>query len=214
MTDDDLCALIEPLLPPRPERAPEPRPVNDRLHLQDILNVLHNDIAWQLLPLELGFSSGQTCWHRMEHWQYADAFDQLHRISLTELNAADELDRFRACMDGSHIRAKKGVPTPVRRRSTGARRTTNTTRSATGAAPRSRPSPPRPTPTTSLRPSRWSTVPRPSPAVHADAPMPCPTTSYDSNPNRDALRKRRTLPVISHKGAPNIKGLGKPRCIV
>ncbi|WP_442813583.1 transposase [Streptomyces sp. NBC_01244] len=32
---------------------------------------------------------------------------------------------------------------------------------------------------------------------------------YDSNPNRDELRKRRILPVISRKGAPNIKGMGK-----
>ncbi|WP_369293701.1 transposase [Streptomyces coacervatus] len=37
---------------------------------------------------------------------------------------------------------------------------------------------------------------------------------YDSNPNRDELRKRRILPVISHKGAPNIKGLGKLRYVV
>ncbi|WP_412080984.1 transposase [Streptomyces sp. MCL20-2] len=33
---------------------------------------------------------------------------------------------------------------------------------------------------------------------------------YDSNPNRHALRKRRILPVISRKGCPNIKGMGKP----
>lgn len=37
---------------------------------------------------------------------------------------------------------------------------------------------------------------------------------YDSNPNRDELRKRRILPVISRKGAPNIKGLGKLRYVV
>ncbi|MFE0013143.1 IS5/IS1182 family transposase, partial [Streptomyces erythrochromogenes] len=34
---------------------------------------------------------------------------------------------------------------------------------------------------------------------------------YDSNPNRDELRKRRILPVISRKGAPNIKGMGPLR---
>ncbi|WP_158711485.1 hypothetical protein [Streptomyces xylophagus] len=28
---------------------------------------------------------------------------------------------------------------------------------------------------------------------------------YDSNPHREELRKRRILPVISRKGAPNIK---------
>lgn len=37
---------------------------------------------------------------------------------------------------------------------------------------------------------------------------------YDSNPNREELRKRRILPVISRKGAPNIKGMGKLRYVV
>ncbi|MFC8198593.1 transposase [Streptomyces sp. NPDC057298] len=37
---------------------------------------------------------------------------------------------------------------------------------------------------------------------------------YDSNPNRDELRRRRILPVISRKGAPIIKGLGKRRYVV
>ncbi|MGP3925948.1 transposase [Streptomyces sp. 8N616] len=55
--DDDLWALIELLLPPWPERSPGPRPVPDRLCPQGILYVLYNDIAWQLLPLELGFGS-------------------------------------------------------------------------------------------------------------------------------------------------------------
>ncbi|MFI1183559.1 IS5 family transposase [Streptomyces sp. NPDC020799] len=37
---------------------------------------------------------------------------------------------------------------------------------------------------------------------------------YDSNPNREELRKRRILPVVSRKGAPNIKGMGKLRYVV
>jgi transposase len=37
---------------------------------------------------------------------------------------------------------------------------------------------------------------------------------YDSNANRDELRKRRILPVISRKGAPNIQGMGKLRYVV
>lgn len=78
--DDDLWALIEPLLPPWPARSPGPRPVTDRLCLQGILYVLSNDIAWQLLPPELGFGSGQTCWRRLERWQQAGVFDQLHRL--------------------------------------------------------------------------------------------------------------------------------------
>ncbi|WP_374212197.1 transposase [Streptomyces sp. PSAA01] len=47
--DDDLWALIAPLLPPWPARSPGPRPMDDRLCLQGILYVLLQDIAWQLL---------------------------------------------------------------------------------------------------------------------------------------------------------------------
>lgn len=98
-----------------------------RLCLQGILYVLCQDIAWQLLPLEVGFGSGQTCWRRLDRWQKAGVFEQLHRVLLAELHAADELDWSRACVDGSHLRAKKGVPQPVRRRSTGGRQAANTT---------------------------------------------------------------------------------------
>ncbi|MFF0479353.1 transposase [Streptomyces sp. NPDC004284] len=63
---DDLWARIGPLLPPWPKKAPGSQPVPDRLCLQDILYVLHNDIAWQLLPLELGFGPGQACWRRRD----------------------------------------------------------------------------------------------------------------------------------------------------
>ncbi|WP_328743934.1 transposase [Streptomyces sp. NBC_00285] len=127
--DDDLWALIQPLLPPWPQKSPGPgpRPVADRLCLQGILYVLYNDIASQLLPLELGFGSGQTCWRRLERWQQAGVFDRLHRSLLAELNAAGELDWSRARVDGSHIRAKQGEPTPVRRRSAGGRQGASTT---------------------------------------------------------------------------------------
>ncbi|WP_330309947.1 MULTISPECIES: transposase [unclassified Streptomyces] len=38
--------------------------------------------------------------------------------------------------------------------------------------------------------------------------------AYDSKAVRSDLRRRRIMPVISRKGAPNIKGLGKLRCVV
>ncbi|MFE6904387.1 transposase [Streptomyces sp. NPDC057717] len=38
--------------------------------------------------------------------------------------------------------------------------------------------------------------------------------AYDSKAVRPELRRRRILPVISRKGAPNIKGLGKFRYVV
>uniref|UniRef100_UPI003C7CDE64 transposase n=1 Tax=unclassified Streptomyces TaxID=2593676 RepID=UPI003C7CDE64 len=69
--------------------------------------MLYNDIAWRLLPQELGFGSRQTCWRQLDRWQKVGVFDQLHRVLLAELNAAGELDWSRACVDGFHIRAKK-----------------------------------------------------------------------------------------------------------
>ncbi|GLW19840.1 hypothetical protein Stsp01_65830 [Streptomyces sp. NBRC 13847] len=73
------------------------------------------------------FVSEQTCWRRLDRWQKAGDFEQLHRILLAELNAAGELDWNRACVDGSHVRAQKGESRPVRHRSTGRRRAANTT---------------------------------------------------------------------------------------
>ncbi|QDQ09484.1 hypothetical protein [Streptomyces spectabilis] len=54
-------------------------------------------------------------------WQLAGVFDQLHRFLLVELHVVGELDWTRASMDGSRVRAEKGEPRPVRRRSTGGR---------------------------------------------------------------------------------------------
>ncbi|WP_371793443.1 IS5 family transposase [Streptomyces sp. NBC_01471] len=216
MVDDELWALIEPLLPPWPDRSPGPRPVWDRLCLRGILVVLYNDIAWQLLPLELGFGSGQTCWRRPDRWQKAGVFDRLHRVLLAELNAAGDLDWSRACVDGSHIRAKKrGTrtgPSPVDRRKTGSKHhlicdrrgtplkvittaanvndVTQTLALVDGIPP------------VAGRPGRPRRRPE---ALLGDK-------GCDSN--RDELRHRRILPVISRKGSPNIKGIGKLRYVV
>ncbi|WP_406224247.1 IS5 family transposase [Streptomyces canus] len=217
IVDDDLWALIEPLLPPWPERSPGPKPVADRLCLQGVLYVLHRDVAWQLLPLELGFGSRQTCWRRLDRWQQAGVFDRLHRILLAELNAVGELDWTRACVDGSHVRAKKRGdatgPSPVDRRKTGSKHhlicdgngtplhvittaanvndITQTLALVDGIPP------------VAGRPGRPRRRPE---SILGDK-------AYDSRVVRRELRTRRVMPVISRKGAPNIKGLGKLRYV-
>ncbi len=135
IVDDELWALIEPLLPPWPERAPGPRPVDNRLCLQGILYVLHNDISRQPLPLKLAFDSGQTCWRRLGRWHEAGVFEMLHRLLLAKLHAAGESDWSRACVDASHIRAQKkggrgsgAGPSPVDRGKTGSKRSPRTRR--------------------------------------------------------------------------------------
>nr|WP_253195581.1 IS5 family transposase [Streptomyces sp. JHA26] len=218
IADDDLWALIEPLLTPWPKKSPGPRPVADRLCLQGILYVLHNDISWQLLPLELGSGSGRTCWRRLERWQQAGVFDQLHRIPLAELNAAGELDWSRACVDGSYIRAKKGGsdtgPSPVDRRKTGSKH--HLIRDGRGT--------PLKVITTAANVNDVIQTLAlvdgiPPVAGRRGRPRRRPDSlpgdkGYDSNPNRREPRKRRISPVISRKGAPSIKGLGKLRHVV
>ncbi|WUM75049.1 IS5 family transposase [Streptomyces sp. NBC_00328] len=218
IVNDGLWARIEPLLPPWPERSPGPKPVDDRLCLQGILYVLHQDIAWQLLPLELGFGSGQTCWRRLGRWQQAGVFEKLHRLLLAELNAVGELDWSRACVDGSHVRAKKGGaatgPSPVDRRKTGSKHhlicdgkgtplhvvtTAANVNDITQAVDLVDGIPP-----VAGRPGRPRRRPE---SVLGDK-------AYDSKAVRRQLRRRRILPVISRKGAPNIKGLGQLRYVV
>ncbi|MGF1432189.1 transposase, partial [Kitasatospora sp. LaBMicrA B282] len=92
MLDDELWALIEPLLPPWPARAPGPRPVADRLCLQGILFVLGTGITWQQLPRELGFGSGQTCWRRLCRWSEAGVFGKIHHVLLSRPQIARRID--------------------------------------------------------------------------------------------------------------------------
>lgn len=127
VVDDELWALIEPLLPPWPERSPGPRPVPDRLCLQGILFVLYTGIGWEDLPRELGFGSGMTCWRRLARWTTAGVFDQVHRLLLAELNAAGRICWSRAVLDASHVDAKRGVRVRARHRSTGANPARSTT---------------------------------------------------------------------------------------
>ncbi|WP_169797064.1 IS5 family transposase [Peterkaempfera griseoplana] len=210
--------MIEPMLPPWPERSPGPKPVPDRLCLRGILFVLYVGIPWQQLPLELGFGSGQTCWRRLERWQEAGVFDRLHQKLLSELNAAGELDWSRACVDASHVRAKKGGsatgPSPVDRRKTGSKHhlitdgggiplkvittaanvndVTQTLALVDGVPPVA---------------GRVGHPRRRPDALLGDK-------GYDSNPNRKELLRRGILPVISRKGQPDIQGLGKLRYVV
>jgi len=132
IVSDELWALIEPLLPKKERhfRYPGRRRFDDRLALQGILFVLHTGIAWQQLPVELGFGSGVTCWRRLDEWQRAGVWGRLHALLLARLRAAGELEWSRAIADSSQVQAKKGAPRRARARSTGAALAANTTSSS------------------------------------------------------------------------------------
>jgi transposase len=80
-----------------------------------------------VLPQELGFGSGMTCWRRLAEWHDADVWQQLHERLLAGVHAAHKLDWSKAVIDGSHIRAMKGRPKQVRARSTAPERARSTT---------------------------------------------------------------------------------------
>jgi len=111
LVDDELWALLEPLIPARPAgRAPGGRPrLEDRQAVEGILFVLSTGIGWAKLPPQLGFGSGWTAWRRLREWQAAGVWDRLHRAVLDELGRRQVLDWSRASLDSVSVRAKRGV---------------------------------------------------------------------------------------------------------
>ncbi|MFD7731060.1 IS5 family transposase [Kitasatospora phosalacinea] len=218
MVDDELWALIEPVPPAWPERSPGPRPVDDRLCWQGILFMLFTGTTWQQLPPELGFGSGQACWCRLCRWTEAGVFDQVHRTLLAELDAAGRIDWTRACVDASHVRAKKGGagvgPSPVDRGKSGSKHHlicdgngTPLKVIATGG------NVPDITQVLVLADGVPALAGRPG------RPRERPTSllgdkGYDSRRVRRELTGRRILPVISRRASPMSAPLGKIRYVV
>src|SRR5215216_4034791 len=118
IVSDELWELAEPLLPKKERRFRYPgrKRLPDRQALQGILFLLFTGIAWQHLPGERGFGSGVTCWRRLDEWQRAGVWEQLHALLLARLRAAGELEWSRAIADSSQVQAKKGAPRRARAR--------------------------------------------------------------------------------------------------
>lgn len=128
--DDSLWELIEPILPTpkkRRRRYPGRRPLDNRAVLCGILFVLRSGIPWEMLPRELGFGSGMTCWRRLRDWQEAGVWARVHRVLLGRLREADKIDWSRAVVDSSSVRAVFGGPRPARAPRIAARTARSTT---------------------------------------------------------------------------------------
>ena len=130
LVDDELWAVIEPLLPaakPRRFRFPGRKPVDNRCALTGIIFVLKTGIGWEDLPQEMGCGSGMTCWRRLHEWQALGVWQRLHEVMLAKLNRAEQIDWSRAVVDSSSIRALKGGPKRARTRPIEAKRAASTT---------------------------------------------------------------------------------------
>ena len=144
---DELWAIIEPLLPPKPARPKGGHPftVSDRAALAGIIFVLKTGIPWEYLPLEMGCGSGMTGWRRLRDWQRAGVWQGLHRVLLQRLADADRIDWSRASADAARVPAKRGAPGRGRTRPIGASLARTTTWWPTAAGSHWRPSRPQPT---------------------------------------------------------------------
>ena len=138
LVTDALWAIVAPLLPRRRPQPQGGRPwVDDRATLNGILYVLRTGIPWKLLPTELGYGSGVTCWRRLREWQRRGVWKRLHRVLLERLAAADQIDWSRGALDSRSLPAKGGAPTSAETPRTKASRARSTTSSRTGRASRS-----------------------------------------------------------------------------
>jgi transposase len=129
LVDDELWAIIEPLLPEpkaRRFRFPGRKPSDNRRALTGILFVLKTGIGWEDLPQEMGCGSGMTCWRRLQEWQAAGVWQRLHEVLLAKLNRAEQIDWSRAVVDSSSVRALKGGPKRARTPRTKAKREAST----------------------------------------------------------------------------------------
>jgi transposase len=113
LLDDELWAVIEPLIPPhkpRRFRYPGRKPLGHREVLTGILFVLRTGIQWEYLPRELGCGCGMTCWSHLRDWHKAGVWQKIHELLLAKLQGAHKLDWSRAIVDSSSVRAVFGGP--------------------------------------------------------------------------------------------------------
>jgi transposase len=192
--------------------------IHDRRTLSGILFVLRTGIAWQQLPQELGYSSGMTCWRRLQEWQQAGVFQALHERLLSQLRAAGRLDLSRAVCDSTSLRALFGGdqtgPSPVDRRKLGSKHHLITDANGiplacllTGANAHDVT---QLLPLVEAIPAIRGVVGRPPrrPAVLlADR-------GYDSQAHRQALRTLGIRPLIARRKTAHGSGLGSQRWVV
>ena len=108
LVDDELWAVVEPLLPEHKSRPKGGKPpTHDRVCLAGILFVLKTGIAWEDFPCEMG-CCGMTLLNRLRQWQEAGVWDAMHRVMLDKLRAAGVVDFSRVIVDSGSIRAMHG----------------------------------------------------------------------------------------------------------
>ena len=110
-------ALWDAIAPLLPEPKPSPKggrpPVPNRACREGIIFVLKTGMSWQMLPTELGYGSGSTCWRRFRAWTRSGVWPELHRRLVRVLGRCGRINLERAIIDSASVRALKGGRTPA-----------------------------------------------------------------------------------------------------
>jgi transposase len=126
---DDLWNRLELLLPkPRKNRHVQyagRKPTDRRRIVAGILFVLRTGIPWRYLPATSDFPSGFTCLRHLRQWQKAGIWQLFFESLLAELQAKHQIDWYRALVDSASARAPCGGdktgPNPTDRRKLGSK---------------------------------------------------------------------------------------------
>jgi transposase len=111
---DELWSLIQPMLPPPRSKPKGGRPrLPDRACLTGVLFVLRSGIPWEMLPQELGWGSGMSCWRRVRDWQQTGIWQLIHFALLDWLCRFNQIDWSRAMVDSCSVRAVFGGSRPA-----------------------------------------------------------------------------------------------------
>ena len=125
---EEFYELARPMLPLEKESGPEGgrRPKSHRIVLRVIWFVLVTGCRWKDVPQEMG-CCGETVRTRLQAWERAGIWDQLHQLLLTMLRQEKNCTRRRQSSTTTQVRAFGGGdatgPSPVDRRKKGTKYT-------------------------------------------------------------------------------------------
>lgn len=216
---EEFYELARALLPAEKEPGPQGGrpPVGHYCVLKVIWFVLVTGCRWKDVPREMG-CCGETARTRLQAWERAGIWDQLHQQMLIMLRQADELHLETAIIDSTQVRAFGGGdatgPSPVDRRKKGTKFTLLVDRQGVplvlraAGANRSDHLEILPTvvsfPTV---PGKVGRPPRHPKKLYADA-------GYDSDPTRSILRWLGIEPHIRRRNSEHGSHLGRVRWVV